>query len=380
MPALFEDTAIGGVLPPTATYANRTWLYVPHPDDPDRGVLEITLQKGKGVNCKVERDTYAVEQQAPPVGFIGRAFLIVNLTDEQQPDAYQVFVGERDGEGYCTCKAGQCLKECKHLATLRAVIDAGVLGEITDSSTVGEFVLPAREARYEEKDEMLINGQNAGAPQRNDEDYNIPSGLYLCEFRGVQEIPAKEGDTLSRLVFEFELVDGPYRGKKLSTFVRKNMFAGNARGSKPSNLYKLAKSFGVADPVARFETDEHIGQRFQIVAKNEDGKRAWPESFLPVQGQAPYIPPAPTGVSAPPPPPNTTIPAPPSPVAGPADDSKWLVWIPEKKQYEAMTGAGVRAHLISHNPDDVMLCAEGSQEVKSAIQAGFTTDDDTIPW
>lgn len=127
MSTLFEQITHGGELAGSATKARRSWHWIPTPDQQYDGLLVIRQQGGKGMNCKATVDTYAVEQQSAPVGFIGRRFYLLKLIDEQKPDAYEVYVGTRAGEGSCSCPAGQFRAAiCKHRDALRAAIESNV--------------------------------------------------------------------------------------------------------------------------------------------------------------------------------------------------------------------------------------------------------------
>lgn len=120
-------------LPRTRTYARRSCLWVPvdptHPLWDGRcGTLTIKLQHSKErAGCTVELDTYAVEEQPPQPGVMGRSFLFLNLTDPTQEDVYEVCLGPVN---LCKCKAGKCrLPACKHRDALEAVIAYGELAE-----------------------------------------------------------------------------------------------------------------------------------------------------------------------------------------------------------------------------------------------------------
>lgn len=131
---------------------------------------------------------------------------------------------------------------------------------------------------------MRIDKTNASLPKKFDDDEsNVPTGAYQCELREVKEIGPKEGEDVGRLVFEFPIIEGRHRGKKLVSFCKMNLFAGNARGAKPSMLFKMLKDLGAADPMAGCDTDDFIGRRYTVVARNNDGKRAWPESIIPAE-------------------------------------------------------------------------------------------------
>lgn len=137
---------LSGDLERTATYAGRRWSWVENPDktrpgEHHDGKLTITLQKGARPGCKVEADTYCIEEE-PPVGFVGRAFLLVNLSDESQPDVYRSRIGDRADDWACTCKAGSCGLLCKHVESLRAVVAEGGLPDPRTEPT-DEVDLPA---------------------------------------------------------------------------------------------------------------------------------------------------------------------------------------------------------------------------------------------
>jgi hypothetical protein len=119
-------------LPPTATYARRSFMWLPGdgagPDHRD-GTLTITLQKGRRAGSKIERDTYAVERVAQD-GSNREGFYLVNLTDPEQEDVYQCRPAGAVHPGYvsCTCTAGNCkVPNCKHRDALAKLIELGAL-------------------------------------------------------------------------------------------------------------------------------------------------------------------------------------------------------------------------------------------------------------
>lgn len=211
---------------------------------------------------------------------------------------------------------------------------------------------------------MLLNKDTAGGQQRNDEDYNVPTGLYLCQFREAEEIPPKADDETKtpRLIFQFDIADGPYKGKKLCSFVRKNLFAGGgAKNAKPSQLYKMARSLGAPDPM-NFDTEQFVGRYFQITAENLDGKRGWPVSIIPAQ--------QPAGAPSAPPPPGIY---PPPPSSAPADDSRWQVYDAQNKSWMVATGREVRHYLTlpGYSAGSLMVTPAGQQNVLTAAAHGF---------
>jgi hypothetical protein len=205
---------------------------------------------------------------------------------------------------------------------------------------------------------MIINQETAGQKQINNEDYNFPTGVYTCRLADVQQIQARTDDERQtpRLIFEFEVVDGQYKGKKTATFVRKNLFAGGgSRNAKPSNLYKLAKSLGCADPMAGFDTTQFIGKLYTVVVKN-DSDRAWPESVLPANNAANV----PTRQGPPPRKSNAPV--------------MQKYWIDTGDGNETLgTAEAVRAFIFEKGlkAADLMLCPEGGDEWKPAGTFGF---------
>lgn len=133
-----------GELAPTAAYKRRWWHWRPG-DDPTTGVecdgvLTVGMQKGVRPGSKIEEDHYAV-QEVECVGRPGRAFFLLNIFDDEQPDVYQARLFA-DGVTDCTCTAGQCRVPgtpqvsagCKHRDALAEVIAAGGLDRAAPSA------------------------------------------------------------------------------------------------------------------------------------------------------------------------------------------------------------------------------------------------------
>jgi hypothetical protein len=102
---------VTGELPPTATYTDREWEWLPLPEM-SGGLLTIRTRRGRQVCEKV----YAVRRQ-PTNGFL--------LRDVRSDVTYQCWP-----EGWlprCTCPAGKCGQECKHREALAALIGEGTL-------------------------------------------------------------------------------------------------------------------------------------------------------------------------------------------------------------------------------------------------------------
>jgi hypothetical protein len=133
---------VSGELPPTATYQRRAFVWLPADpgdyDDGRLGTLTIVLQHSRRTGAKQESDTYAVEPESEPVGSMGRAYLLCNLTDPGQPDVYRCVIAPHASGDSCSCDAGRVDRgrkrkaagelECKHRATLRALMEEGAAG------------------------------------------------------------------------------------------------------------------------------------------------------------------------------------------------------------------------------------------------------------
>ena len=128
-----------GELPPTATYQRRDWVWIPASpgdhEDGRLGTLTIVLQRSRRAGAKQDSDTYAVEADTEPLNQMGKAYLLCNLTDPDQPDVYKVTLAPHPSGDACSCKAGSvdlgrkrkatgelC---CKHKCALRAMIAEG---------------------------------------------------------------------------------------------------------------------------------------------------------------------------------------------------------------------------------------------------------------
>lgn len=104
-------------LPPTATYARREVEFTPLPG---RGEGMLTIQQWKSRSgSRSERDTYQVQEE-DAIGVMGRAFLILNVSDDDQPDVYRCIVGP---QSHCTCTAGNVKRySCKHRDSLAELV------------------------------------------------------------------------------------------------------------------------------------------------------------------------------------------------------------------------------------------------------------------
>jgi hypothetical protein len=113
-------------LEPTATYRTRSGLWVPTVTGGAGGDGVLTLVIVHAKAYKVEIDAYGVEEVSPEL-FRTRRFVLVNLTDPDQQEAYEVVGG---AVRKCTCEAGRKgfkRASCKHVDALAHLVQAGKL-------------------------------------------------------------------------------------------------------------------------------------------------------------------------------------------------------------------------------------------------------------
>jgi hypothetical protein len=117
-----------GDLPATRTHRRRSWQWVRTAGgERHDGLLTVEQSPSGTPGCRVERDVYEVQEHHAP-GYVGRAFLLCNLDDPDQPDVYETFLGPRGEHDWCcSCRAGTTGRRCKHVDALRAVIAEGGL-------------------------------------------------------------------------------------------------------------------------------------------------------------------------------------------------------------------------------------------------------------
>jgi hypothetical protein len=128
--------------------------------------------------------------------------------------------------------------------------------------------------------------------ERDPQEGNIPTGLYLCELSRVQETgpSAKFPNGNPRLVFEFTILDGACKGKKAVAFLGKTLLK-NKEG-RESNLVKWARMMGVPDPEKGFDPDGMLNKRFNVMIEltpgtNGEPGRGWARSVIAANNAAP---------------------------------------------------------------------------------------------
>lgn len=92
-----------------------------------------------------------------------------------------------------------------------------------------------------------LRGFNANSVEPSDSFDPIPAGEYLCVITASEEKPTKAG-TGSYLQLEFEVIDGPYKGRKL--WERLNLNNPNETTVKiaRATLSAICRSIGVMEP------------------------------------------------------------------------------------------------------------------------------------
>lgn len=119
-----------GDLVPTPTCAFRMWFWVPADPLSPRwdgrcGTLVIVQGASREYGTVRDPDEYAVEEVRNQ-GRGGRQFLLLSLTDPDQEQPYEVFLGDGVLPPRCSCKAGRArAPHDKHREALAAVVAAG---------------------------------------------------------------------------------------------------------------------------------------------------------------------------------------------------------------------------------------------------------------
>jgi len=112
-----------GVLEPTRTYARREFQWIP--TVAGEGVLVVRQRRTR--DGREDAAVYAVEETTRGVGSPERVFLVVNMTDPDAPEPYEVAVRAGDAVR-CSCKAAKCRNPvCKHRDVAEHLIRSGGL-------------------------------------------------------------------------------------------------------------------------------------------------------------------------------------------------------------------------------------------------------------
>jgi hypothetical protein len=225
--------------------------------------------------------------------------------------------------------------------------------------------------------------------QPSDSKYDVPQGTYLVKFVALRDRhfdqPSKFGGDGPRHEWEFEVLEGPQRGKVVAKTT------GTDPTSPKSGCFKMLKGLlgRPPDPGEHIDTDAYVGRLYEVEWEpNPDSpqKNLSIMGLRPHRGAAPQPPPAgqpapavSNGTTAPPPrqgpPPRKAQAAAPPParrfyVYTTQDDSGDPVTMDEKELQDYV-------HTSQRAPGTVTVCAVGEDEWKTALDYGVK---DQIPF
>lgn len=195
------------------------------------------------------------------------------------------------------------------------------------------------------------------ADERRADESRFPTGLYLVRLAEVREVgpSAKFPNGNNRLVFDFEVADGPYKGKRSAIFVGKSVFRDPKTG-KESNLVKLARSMGVQNPEKGFDPDTLIHKHFNAMCEQDTSSpegRTWVRTVIPAG--SPAAPTTPAG-------------GPPRPPARPASAEVlyWYAGPDGAGEPVAKNESGIRDLILAAEarPAETLVCRDGTQDWK----------------
>ena len=199
--------------------------------------------------------------------------------------------------------------------------------------------------------------------ERDPSEGQFPSGTYVCDLEAVREVgPSKKyPDSGNRLVFDFAVSDGPYKGKRAAQFVSKKLYS-NPKQGKESGLVKLARQLGCPDPMKGFDPDQYIGKQFNVTVEltgTGDDARCWVRFVTPATPGGPAASPPAGG---PPPRRGTTNAGKPGPAF------YWLDLNPEADPVKVEADK-LRAYVDEHKLDarTLQVCPDGASEYKALV-------------
>lgn len=88
----------------------------------------------------------------------------------------------------------------------------------------------------------------------------VPAGEYLVKIVGEEDAPLKSGNG-SALVFDYQILDGPFSGKNVSEWLNLNHTSEKARGVAQSKIKSIGDALGLANIV---DTRELHNRPFKI--------------------------------------------------------------------------------------------------------------------
>jgi hypothetical protein len=227
--------------------------------------------------------------------------------------------------------------------------------------------------------------------QPPDSKYDVPQGTYVAKFIALRERhfdqPSKFGGDGPRHEWQFEVVEGPQRGKVVAKTT------GTDPTSPKSGCFKMLKGLlgRPPDPGEDIDTDAYVGRLYEVEWEpNPDSpqKNLSITTLRPYRGAVQQPAPASAPGAGPTPPGNGAAPPPrqgppprkaPAAAAPPArrfyvyttqDDSGDPVTMDEKELHDYV-------HTSQRAPGTVTVCAVGEDEWKTALDYGI---QDTIPW
>ena len=110
---------------------------------------------------------------------------------------------------------------------------------------------------------------------------DCPAGVYKARFTGVEEMNhAEYGDGLR---FDFEVLDGPQKGKRTCRITSADPTPRNAAGRMLGDLAGVAPANGVS-----VNLDDYVGREFTIVVRENDSGRTRVESVCAVKEGEPF--------------------------------------------------------------------------------------------
>lgn len=134
----------------------------------------------------------------------------------------------------------------------------------------------------------MITPEEGKKFERNPEEGNFPTGVYVCELSRVEETGpgAKFPNGNNRLVFEFTVLDPnfpQFGGKKAVAFLGKTLH--KSKDGRESNLVKWARMMGVVTPERGFDPEMLLGKKYQVTCELTPGRdgqpaRAWARTAI----------------------------------------------------------------------------------------------------
>ena len=110
---------------------------------------------------------------------------------------------------------------------------------------------------------------------------DCPAGAHKALFTGVEEMTHPEYG--AGLRFDFEVSEGPHKGKRTCRITGADPTPRNAAGRMLADLAGVAPANGVS-----VNLDDHVGREFTIVVRENDSGRTRVESVCAVNEGEPF--------------------------------------------------------------------------------------------